>query len=155
MQETHWLAQHWFELLQTVGIIGSLGLAAYTAWKDERARQIGNSIAISNQHRELWKSVYGRSDVRRVLNDDPDLNAQGISLAEELFVTTLISHLSTVFRAMKYGEFVELEGLRKDVQGFFALPIPKTVWKKLKPLQDTNLVVFIESCLSPEDSAFQ
>jgi hypothetical protein len=145
-----WLTQHWFELLQTVGIVGSLGLTAYMAWKDERARQIGNSFTISNQHRELWKSVYGRADVGRVLNRNADLEAQAVSLAEELFVTTLISHLSTVFRATKYGEFVKLEGLRRDVQEFFVLPIPKTVWKKLKPYQDINLIVFIESCLDPE-----
>ena len=155
MEATRWLATNWFELLQTAGIIGSFGLTAYIAWKDERARSIGNSIAISNQHRELWKTVYGRSDVGRVLNKSADLEGQGVSLAEELFVTTLISHLSTVFRAMKYGEFVKLEGLRKDVQEFFALPIPKAVWGKLKPYQDNHLVVFIESCLRHEESAFE
>jgi hypothetical protein len=147
---TSWLAQHWLDLLQSVGIVGSLGLTAYLAWKDERARQIGNSIAISSQHRELWKSVYGRSNVERVLEAQPDLAASPITHSERLFVTTLLGHLSTVFRAMKHGEFVQLEGLRKDVQQFFALPIPKAMWKKLKPYQDHQFVEFIESCLAPE-----
>ncbi len=154
MEITPWLSAH-FDLIQTIGIVGSLGLAVYTAWKDERARQIGNSIAISNQHRELWKSVYGRSDLERVVDAQPDLEESPITISEQLFVTTLIAHLSTVFRALKHGEFVKLEGLKKDVQEFFALPIPKRVWMKLKPYQDINLVVFVESCLGPEESAFQ
>jgi len=48
-----WFQDHWFDLLQTVGIIGSLLLAAYTTRKDERARRIGNSIAISEQYRQI------------------------------------------------------------------------------------------------------
>lgn len=150
-----WFWNNWFELIQTVGIIASFGLAAFTAWKEVQARRIGNSIAISNQHREIWKAIYGQSEVARVLDKNADVKSEPLSIGEELFVTALIAHLSTVFRAMKHGEFVKLEGLRKDVQQFFGLPIPNAVWNKLKPLQDNHLVVFIESCLRPEESAFE
>ncbi len=70
-----------------------------------------------------------------------------ISIGEELFVTTIIAHLSTVFRAMKQGEFVKLEGLQNDVREFFALPIPKAVWTKTKLLQNKDFAAFIESSL--------
>jgi hypothetical protein len=140
-----WIAGHWFDLLQTVGIIGSLLLAAYTAWKDTQARRIGNSIAINGQHRTIWKDIYEHPELARVLDLEADV--KDISIGEELFVTTLVSHLSTVFRAMKHGEFVTLDGLQKDVREFFTLPIPKAVWEKLKPVQDAKFVVFIEAAL--------
>lgn len=141
-----WISEHWLDLLQTVGIVASLLLAAYTTWKDDRARRIGNSIAINEQHRKTWKDIYEHPELARVL--DVDADAKDISIGEELFVTTLISHLSTVFRAVKHGEFVTLEGLQRDVREFFALPIPKAVWEKIKPFQDRDFVAFVESCLT-------
>jgi len=146
-----WVSENWFELLQSFGIVGGFTLAAYTAWKDEQARRIGNSIAVSNQHRELWRTIYERSNVQRVLDREPDLEEHPVSLEEELFVTALVAHMSTVFRAMRFGEFVKLEGLRIDVRQFLSLPIPKAVWERLKPLQDVTLIEFVESCLLPDD----
>lgn len=142
-----WITEHWFDLLQTLGIVGSLLLAAYATRKDERARRIGNSIAISEQYRQIWKELYDRPKLSRALDKDVDLEKKPISGQEELFVTMLISHLSTVFRAMKHGEFVKLEGLQNDVREFFALPIPKAVWEKLRPFQDANFAKFIEAVL--------
>jgi len=144
---TNWLGEHWFDLLQTTGIVGSLLLAAYTAWKDDRARRIGNSIAINGQYRTIWKDVYEHPALARVLEKDADVADPPISIGEELFVTTIVAHLSTVFRAMKHGEFVKLEGVQNDVREFFTLPIPKAVWEKLKPFQDANFAKFVETAL--------
>jgi hypothetical protein len=140
-----WFSEHWFDLLQSVGIIGSFMLAAYTTWKDTKARRVGNSIAINNQYRSIWKDIYEHPQLARVL--DVEADAKDISVGEELFVTTIIAHLSTVFRAMKQGEFVKLEGLQNDVREFFALPIPKAVWTKTKLLQNQDFAAFIESSL--------
>jgi hypothetical protein len=122
-----------------------LGLTGCATWKDVQARRIGNSIAINGQYRTIWKDIYEHPALARVLEKDAD--AKDISIGEELFVTTLVAHLGTVYRAMKHGEFVKLEGLQNDVREFFTLPIPKTVWKKLKPLQDAAFVKFIETAL--------
>ena len=153
MGVTNWVTDHWFDFFQTVGIIASFLVAAYATWKDERARRIGNSIAINDQYRNIWKAIYEHPELARVL--DVEADAKDISIGEELFVTTLISHLSTVFRAMKHGEFVTLEGLQQDVRGFFELPIPKAVWKKFKSLQDRKFVAFVEKCLHPKTSGVQ
>ena len=144
----YWFREHWFDLLQTVGITGSLLLAAYTTWKDAQARKIGNSIAINGQYRMIWKDIYEHPVLARVLEKDADVIETPISTGEELFVTTIIAHLSTVFRAMKHGEFVKLEGLQNDVREFFALPIPKAVWERLKAYQDANFAKFIETALA-------
>jgi hypothetical protein len=142
-----WFSEHSFDLFQSVGIIGSLLLAAYTTWKDAQARRIGNSIAINDQHQKIWGEIYEHPQLARVLEKGADVAEMPISIGEELFVTTIIAHLSTVFRAMKHGEFVKLEGLQNDVREFFTLPIPKAVWNKLKPVQDANFVKFIETAL--------
>ena len=142
-----WFTEHWFDLLQSVGIIGSFLLAAYTTWKDAKARRIGNSIAINDQHRKIWKDIYEHPELARALDIEAD--AKDISIGEEMFITTIIAHLSTVFRAMKHGEFVTLEGLQNDVREFFTLPIPRVVWEKLKPFQDVSFSNFVENCLHP------
>jgi hypothetical protein len=144
MEETNWIATHWFDLIQTVGIVGSLLFAAYTTHKDETARRIANSIAINDQYRNIWKEIYEHPTLARVLEKGTDLEQKPVSIEEERFVMTLILHLGTAFRAIKHGEFVPLEGLRKDVKHFFSLPIPKAVWEKIKPLQDNNFTSFVE-----------
>ena len=88
-----------------------------------------------------------RPELSRVLNDHPELDKQPLSAQEELFVNMLILHLGTVYRAIKEGMFVKLEGLQNDVREFFALPIPKAVWKKTRPLQDHDFTEFVESVL--------
>lgn len=155
MGASDWITEHWFDLLQTVGIVASLLLAAYTTWKDERARRIGNSIAINDQYRKIWAGVYEHPSLARVLDKDADAQEPPIALGEEMFVTTLISHLSTVFRALKQGEFVKLEGLEQDVREFFTLPIPRAVWERLKQFQDGKFVAFVENCLHPKTSNLQ
>ena len=67
-----WLSEHWFDFLQTVGIVATLLLAAYTSWKDDRARRIGNSIAINDQHRKIWKDIYEHRELARVLDTEAD-----------------------------------------------------------------------------------
>ena len=142
--EANWITGHWLDLLQSIGIVGGLLFSAYTTRKDERARRISNSIAINEQYRQIWNEMYNHPELSRVLAKDANVRKTPVSRQEELFVTMLILHLSTVYRAMKHGEFVKLEGLQKDVEEFFSLPIPQAVWRKIKPLQDRNFVRFIE-----------
>jgi hypothetical protein len=147
MEALHWLGEHWFDLLQTVGIIGGLLFTGYTFRRDERARSIGNLIAIKQQHREIWAELYQRPALFRVLKPDVDLIGQPISNEEWLFVKLLVLHLDSVHRAAKAGMFVTLEGLQKDIKDFFSSPIPKSVWEKVKPFQDQEFVVFVEASL--------
>jgi hypothetical protein len=147
MEGQNWVSGYLFELLQTVGIVGGLLLAAYTTWKDGRARRVTNSISINDQHRRIWKDLYKPQDLARVLKSDADIKKQPVTIGEEMFVTTVIAHLSTVFRAIKDGEFIKVEGLRRDVREFFTLPIPNTVWNSLKFFQDSEFVQFVESCI--------
>lgn len=142
-----WIGEHWFELFQTAGIIGGLVFTAFTVEKDERARRISNSIAINEQHRQIWKELYTYPELSRVMSKDRKLHEEPASEREELFVNTLIVHLSTAFRAMKHAEFVRLEGLGKDVRMFFSLPIPRMMWRKVRPFHDKDFADYIEALL--------
>ena len=140
----NWLADHGLDLLQTVGIVGSLLIGAYAVRKDERARRIGHSIAIADQHRQIWRETFRHPELARILTPHPDLEHEPISIAEETFVKMLFAHLSTVFRAMEYKEFVKLEGLDRDVEAFLNLPIPRLVWQKFRSFHDSKFIEFVE-----------
>jgi hypothetical protein len=145
---TGWFSEHWFDLLQTVGIVGGFAFTAHSLHKEAAARKINNLIAIKEQYREVWKELYERPALFRVLKKDVNLNEQPVSEAEWLFVKLLILHLDTVHRALKAGMFVKLEGLPMDVKDFLSLPIPKSVWFKMRPLQNRDFVKFVETSLN-------
>ena len=149
-----WLAEHWFDLLQTAGIMGSLVFTGYAVRKDERARIIGNLIGIQDQYVRIWREMFERPQLGRVLKSDVNLKDEPMTDAEWLFVKMLILHLDTVRRATKAGMFVDLDGLQEDIRHFFGLPIPKAVWEKLKPFQDKQFITFIEApaLLRPEEA---
>lgn len=147
MEIFHWVAEHGFDLVGVVGIIASLLFTAASFRKDDRSRRISNLIAIKQQYRDVWQEFYDRPNLARVLKGDVDIANEPVSDDEFLFVKLLILHLDTVFRAMKAGTFVTLEGLQDDVAQFLSLPIPKFVWEKLKPLQDRAFIAFVENCL--------
>jgi hypothetical protein len=147
MEIWQWAEQHWFDLLQTVGIVSGFAFTAYELRKEDRSRKISNLIAIKAENREIWKEVYNRPQLARVLETDVDLTKEPISIEEHLFVKLLILHLDTVHRMMKTKMFVKLEGLQKDVAEFFSAPIPRAIWEKMKPLQDDDFVKFVEQHL--------
>lgn len=153
MDGAPWLAQHWFDLLQSAGIIGGLLFTAYTIHRNERATRISNLIALNGQHGKIWERFYARPNLARVLKMDVDLSSARLSDDEHLFVKMLILHLNTVYRAARAGVFVKMKGLRKDVREFFSFPIPRAIWDKIKPFQDDDFVAFVESCLRPDESS--
>jgi hypothetical protein len=148
MEASQWIGQHWFDLLQSAGIIGGFLFTAHTLRKDGQARTVSNTIAINEQYSRIWHEFYERPALSRILKKDVDLNEQPVSDEEARFIKTLILHLDTVRRTMAAGIFAEIQGLRKDIRDFFTLPIPKAVWEKIKPFQDGDFVAFVESCLT-------
>ncbi len=58
----------------------------------------------------------------------------------------VIQHVNSVYSAMNDRLVVKVEGLRRDIAQFFALPIPNAVWEKLKGLQNDDFVAFVEKC---------
>jgi hypothetical protein len=147
MGVSQWFAENWFNLIQTVTVVGSLLLAAYTFHKDEKARRIANLIAIQQEYCGIWQTLYDHPELARVLEKRLDLTKHPVTTQEWLFVKMLILHLDNVRRANNIGMFVKLQGMQKDIQEFFSLPIPKAVWQRIKAFQNSDFVTFIENSL--------
>jgi len=140
-----WVGDNWFNVIQSGGIIAGLLVSAAALRLDANARRVGNLLDVTKNHREIWTYLYARPELSRVLDASADLKRVPITAEEELFVNLLVLHLNSAYQATKRGVYVKPEGLRKDIQTFFSLPIPRAVWEKAKLLQDEDFVRFVES----------
>ncbi|HEY4258300.1 MAG TPA: hypothetical protein VGM66_13890 [Candidatus Udaeobacter sp.] len=138
-----WLAQNWFDLLSSVGIL----FAAYTIHVDAKARRIGNFLAIVSNYQDIWKECFRNPSLTRVLDPSADAAKQPPTPTEELFVGLVISQMSSFYYAAKSDPVVKLEGSRQDMAQFLSLPVPKAVWHTVKPLQNRDFAAFIDSAL--------
>ncbi len=138
-------AQSWLDLLQSIGIVSSLLFGAYSIWREERARQIGHLMSAMGQHRDIWKELYQRPELARVLQNQVNLEQAPVTVQEEVFIKLLIQQLGGVHHALQARMFVDLEGLQEAVRAFFAAPIPKAVWNKYRALQNEAFVRFVEA----------
>ena len=147
MGAAEWISHNWFDLFSSVGIIGGLLLTAVSLRSETKTRRIANLLAITSNHRELWKEFFSTPALARMI--DPSANAakKPVTPAEEFFVNMVISHTSSVYEALKDELLAEQEGLRRDVKEFVSLPIPNAVWQKTKLLQNRDFAAFIEFCL--------
>ena len=148
MEISRWVTGNWFDLLQSLGIVGGLLFTAWSLRSETRTRRVNNLIAIAKGHRDVWTEFYRRPELNRVLADHADLCRQEVTREEEIFVNLVILHLNCVYCAQKTGLVFKLEGLRRDVGWFFALPIPHAVWTKTKLLQNDDFVRFVDFCLA-------
>lgn len=145
-----WLAQHWFDLLQSLGIVGGLIFTGVVLRLDIRSRRITNLIDLTQGHREIWSQFGKRPELRRVIDPKVDIAKTGVTDAERIFVTLVIVHLNSVYHALDDALSIRPDHLREDVRSLFSLPVPRAVWEQVKPMQDRKFAVFVETCLSGE-----
>jgi hypothetical protein len=139
------IANNWFICLQSAAIIGSLLFTGLSFRIDAKVRRASNLLIITEQHRGLWLHLLDRPELGRVLDATADLKQKPLTEGEELFVSLLILHLSSVYRVMCNSLVIEPEELRKDISSFFSLPIPASVWIKKKEFQNKDFVAFVEN----------
>ena len=139
-----WAITNWFDLVQTGGIVAGLFFTAASLRLDAKARRVGNLMAITKNHREIWSQIYERPELARVTNSASNLEEKAMTSEEDLFVRLLILHLNSVYHGLRAGLLLNLDGLARDVRWFFSLPIPMAVWRKMRPVQDADFVRFVE-----------
>lgn len=140
MEFFHWVEENWFELLQTVAIVGSF----VTIHRDKRKQQVENLIQFTEQHRELWHLHDSDPNLWRVKKDSIDLAVSPVTAREENFVRDLINHLRSTYFASERGVYIQPSALPEDIRSFFSLPIPNAVWSKTKTFHDRDFVAFVE-----------
>lgn len=149
----HFAEQNSIAIVQTgVIAIGPL-LTAFGLFLDARARRVANLIQLTQQHRDLWERMYSQPELARILDPDADLTESAVTAEEEMFVTFLILHLNSAYYAMRAAFFPKPERLRRDIELFFSLPIPRATWEKMKVVQDARFVKFVEQYFSEFDLA--
>ena len=142
-----WLADNWFNLFSTVGIVGGLLFTAVSLHSETKTRRVANLLTITANYREVWKEFLRSPELARVLEPSIDLSKQPVTSAEKFFINMVISHTSSVYEALKDELLTKQDGLRQDVRFFFSLPIPNAVWTKSKLLQNEDFAAFIETSL--------
>lgn len=78
-----WVEGNWFNLIQTVGIVGSLILAMAAAKREAKTREIENLLTISGHHRELWGGARQKEELERIFREDDRFLNLPITVAEE------------------------------------------------------------------------
>lgn len=146
----NWLSSNWFSTIQSLGIIAGLIFSGISFRNLEAEERTSNLLAIKDQHDALWRTVFERPSLVRVLDPRPDLQESPVTPEEEFFVTMAIAHLNTSYRVLLQGETKPSDAVRQDVRWFFSLPIPKDVWGKIKGRQEPAFVQFVEICRSSE-----
>src|SRR3954447_9301601 len=113
MSGLHWIAYNWFNLLNSVGIIGGLLFTAFSLRSETKTRRVANLLTITRNHRELWSEFSGRPELHRILSEHPpNLKRIPCTLNEEIFVNAVILHLNSAFEALKNDLYIKPEGLR-------------------------------------------
>ena len=146
MGSLRWLTENWFTLLNAVGIVGGLMFTGHSLRSETKTRRIANLLSLTTGHRDIWKQIFTRPQLSRILDPNADTSSKPVTREEEIFVNLVIQHLSVVFHAMRDELTIKPEGLRRDVWWFFSLPIPQTVWEKMKVLQNDKFVAYVEEC---------
>jgi hypothetical protein len=142
-----WVEGNWFNLIQTVGIVGSLILAMAAAKREAKTREIENLLTISGHHRELWGGARQKEELERIFREDDRFLNLPITVAEEEFLNLVTAHYLTSWRISKIGGIITLKELADDVREFFSLPLPRAVWEKTKKNRNRRFVRFVERAL--------
>ncbi len=147
MEALYSFVQYCFAHIDSFGVIGSLLFTAYTVRKDQQARRLGNLLAMDEQYDRIWSDLYSRPDLNRILKMDVDTREHPVSNIEQFFVRRFIFHVDAVRHATRARMFFDVGKIKQDIGGFFARPIAREVWEKVKPFQSDELVVFMDDCL--------
>lgn len=139
-----WLTNHWLDLLQTLGIVGGLLFTGWSLHLDTKVHKTDNLLKLTEQHRDLWMTLFTNPEFARVLETAIDLKRQPPSNEETQIVSLLILHLNSSFHAIKAGMLDEPEGLGPDIRGFFTRPIPEMIWEQVKHFYDADFVTFVD-----------
>jgi len=149
-----WFKDNWFNIVQTLGILAGLRMTAAAAnreaearKRDAHAREIMNIITLAEHHRDLWRGITEKPELRRIFKTDADVAKFPPTLDEELAINEAITHYMTGWRVATAGGVTTLEELGKDIRWFLSLPLPAAVWKKNSEFKNLQFVEFVNHAL--------
>lgn len=142
-----WLNAHWFDLVQSLGIVGSILLTTAALRSQARGQRLGHYLTLVADHRELWTEAHRRPDLSRIFRDDVNLSVAPMTTAEEEFLNLAIEHFATGWLMAKGTRLLSLNGLAADAATFFSRPLPRNAWERTRHARDPQFVKFIDRAL--------
>jgi len=142
-----WVNSNWFNLVQTIGIIGSLWMAMAAAHRDAKTREVENLVSFNGQHHALWSGVLQKPELQRIFRTDANALEKPVTVIEQEFLNLVFVHFQTGWRLATSGALITLDELKADVREFFPLPLPRAVWEKTKSFKNQKFVRFVERAL--------
>jgi len=142
-----WLDGNWFNLVQTVGVIGSLCMTAEAARREAKAREVENLLTIADHNRQLWSGVRQRKELKRIFQCEKVGHIVDATVDEEEFLNLVINHFQTTWCIAKIGGIITPKELADDAGSFFSLPVPHAVWERTKVDRNKEFVRFVERAI--------
>ena len=143
-----WVQNNWSSVIGAAGIIGGLIFTAASFRADSRNRLIANLLALDERHRALWSEVKQRSELKRILSENVDLDAQPLTPDEDVSMWQIIQQFETGWRVEKILNRGELKFLARDIGDFFRLPLPLAVWENTHQFRNPKFVRFVERAMA-------
>ena len=147
-----WVGNNLFAVVLSGGVLAAITFTGVGFFFDAQARRVSNLIALTDRHRVLWERMYSDPKLVRILDPAADTGRAPVTPEEKMFVVFLILHLANTFYTTKTWFLKRPQGLRKDVERFFSLPVPQKVWQMVRELQDEEFVRFVDLCTSGRTS---
>jgi hypothetical protein len=149
-----WLANNWVNLLQGIGIVGSLLFTGKALHQSAASMRLNAMLKLGEHHRDIWSEVHRRPELTRVLQETIDLISHPVTPAEEEFLNIILVHFQTGWEMTLNHGIGSLEAYRRDLLEFLSLPIPTHVWENTKQHRDPRFVEYVEQLLpNPVDSS--
>jgi hypothetical protein len=142
-----WLAENWFDVMQTAGVAGSLLFAGLALRFDARVRRTEVVLSLTEAHREIWERLIEQPSLGRILEASADTSAVPPDAVERRFVQLVILHLAAVRQAVSEGAYRESPGTEEDVRDFLRLPIPRLVAREILPFQPEEFQAYLRTMM--------
>ena len=143
------LLENWFDLLQTVFIVIGFALS-YTALRnDARASRVDQLLQLNQSYRDIWAKTYSHPELLRIRETEADLEKYPITEAEERMVKEVILHIYTIHVAVINNQ-LEGDEIERDFTDYLQLPIPSTIWKRVKGYYPKRFASYIDNLLRNE-----
>jgi hypothetical protein len=152
MDAWSWLSHQWLNLLQGIGIIGSLVFTAMALRQGGTSLRLNALLNLTEQHRELWSTIHTDPELVRVLKPEVDLLASPVSPLEEEFLNLVMVHFQTGWEMVRTGKLISAEAYERDIREFLRLPIPREVWMRTRDHRDPSFVEYVELRLKEQST---
>jgi hypothetical protein len=139
-------------MIQSGGILVGILVGVTSVWMGirssrtaGRAASVSTLLTLTASHRDVWRQFADRPELRHAL--DWEARQEDMTEDEQQWLRELILHIAASFEAERLGILPRLEGLDADIRQLLAKPLPRAVWRQLRPYQNHAFVRYIDSQL--------